>query len=118
MREHWLRQVQPHVLQGLALGFVDGHGKGWPHWELSASQTEWVCRVIADKLDSWDQHHLTHMAAIHNFGLQVVLGDVLYGSNGSIGFALGLVQVTDEHHWHANLQVELMCREILWGEGV
>ena len=87
MRKHWLRQVQSHVLQGLALCLVDGHGKGWAYWELSASETEGECGVVADQLDPRKEHHVAYMAAIHDFGLEVVLGDVLDDSNGSIGFA-------------------------------
>ena len=51
-----LGQVKPHVLQGLPLGLVDCHGKGWAHWKLPVSHPERVGDLVADQLDPWDQH--------------------------------------------------------------
>ena len=106
VRKYRGRQVDCNFLEGLALGFVDGHGKGGPDRVLTSAEDERyaIGVVVGVHVDPGKADHLTHVAPRQDFGLDDARGKMHNEQTCPVGEALCRVNVPQQDDWYAHFQ--------------
>ena len=98
------RQVDCDLLEGLSLGFVDGHGEGGPHWVLPSTEDERYAFgvVVGVHVDPRKADNLTDVAPREKSCLEDARRKVHGDQTCPIGKALCRVNVPQQDHWDAH----------------
>lgn len=118
MGKDMLGQTQSNTSHGLPLGLVNGHRKSWLDWELTAPQLEGCVEVIGVKHNARQQDVVPSPWSCDHFSLYQSTVEAATPQAGAIGKAFHVVEIAQQHHWHAFFQEELMRRRARWDEGV
>ena len=107
------RQVDCDLLEGLSLGFVDGHGEGGPYRVLPSAEDEGDALgvVVGVHVDPRKADNLTDVAPRDNLRLEDASGKVHDDQPCPVGKALCRVDVPQQDDWDADFQPQLVRRK-------
>ena len=104
-----LLKINQHIVKGLPLRFVDGHGKTQLHRKLSTSKWH-ISLFIQVKNDSWDEGPLIFVLSYSNSGHQYICVQLINYKPCSIAKLLR-VYISQKHNWWSLFQLQWM-----WGK--
>ena len=61
MSKDGVRQIEAHLVDRLALGFVERHGKRKLNWELASTQLERQTTFTCHQRNTWNCHNLAYV---------------------------------------------------------
>ena len=111
MGEDRLAEINTNVLQGLALGLVDGHGKGEPDRELQTGQGE-VKALTGGEPAAIDQAMLSIKVTTIDAHLQTAAGCAGHGQASAVAKALVGIEIPEQYQRSANTKLQSRAGQV------
>ena len=111
MGEDRLAEINTNVLQELALGLVDGHGKGKPDGELQMGQSE-VKALTGGECAAIDQVMLSIKVTTIDVHLQTAADCACHGQVSAIAKALVGIKILEQYQRSTNMKLQSHARQV------
>jgi len=108
MRKNVICEMKANMRKGLPLRLVNSHGINQPQRKLLPCKCKWQTAVIRNELNARDKGHITGPFAYDDLSLNDSHHETLNNQARPIAQPSRWVEITQEYHWCANLEWQLV----------